>query len=82
MPLYYRGARQQLQHLACALLVVAVVLQTLTLLARPEMGNLAALVCATLAVALHLASASPAAAARHAQGKPPHRTPASAIPAR
>ena len=50
VPLYYRGARQQLQHLACALLVVAVVLQTLTLLARPEMGNLAALVCATLAV--------------------------------
>jgi CspA family cold shock protein len=42
VPLYYRGARQQLQHLACALLVVAVVLQTLTLLARPEMGNLAA----------------------------------------
>ncbi|MFV3291213.1 cold shock domain-containing protein membrane protein [Pseudomonas sp. NY11955] len=55
VPLYYRGARQQLQHLACALLVVAVVLQTLTLLARPEMGNLAALVCAALAVALHLA---------------------------
>ena len=44
VPLYYRGTRQQLQHLACALLVVAVVLQTLTLLARPEMGNLAALV--------------------------------------
>lgn len=42
VPLYHRGARQQLQHLACALLVVAVVLQTLTLLARPEMGNLAA----------------------------------------
>ncbi|HAB03201.1 MAG TPA: cold-shock protein, partial [Pseudomonas sp.] len=37
VPLYYRGARQQLQYLACALLVVAVVLQTLTLLARPEM---------------------------------------------
>ncbi|EKT4455581.1 cold shock domain-containing protein [Pseudomonas putida] len=55
VPLYHRGARQQLQHLACALLVVAVVLQTLTLLARPEMGNLAALVCAALAVALHLA---------------------------
>ncbi|WP_324288788.1 cold shock domain-containing protein [Pseudomonas putida] len=56
VPLYYRGARQQLQHLACALLVVAVVLQTLTLLARPEMGNLAALVCAGLAVILHLAA--------------------------
>lgn len=55
VPLYHRGARQQLQHLACALLVVAVVLQTLTLLARPEMGNLAALVCAALAVAVHLA---------------------------
>ncbi|MFG0350426.1 cold shock domain-containing protein [Pseudomonas sp. zbq_5] len=55
VPLYHRGARQQLQHLACALLVVAVVLQTLTLLARPEMGNLAALVCAALAVVVHLA---------------------------
>lgn len=54
LPLYYRGARQQLQYLACALLVVAVVLQTLTVLARPELGNLAALVCAALAVALHL----------------------------
>lgn len=56
VPLYYRGARQQLQYLACALLVVAVVLQTLTLLARPEMGSLAALVCAALAVAAHLAA--------------------------
>ncbi|MGY4526139.1 cold-shock protein [Pseudomonas sp. UBA4617] len=56
VPLYYRGARQQLQYLACALLVVAVVLQTLTVLARPEMGNLAALVCAALAVAAHLAA--------------------------
>ena len=55
VPLYYRGARQQLQYLACALLVVAAVLQALTLLARPEMGNLAALVCAALAVAVHLA---------------------------
>lgn len=54
LPLYYRGARQQLQYLACALLVVAVVLQTLTVLARPELGNLAALVCAALAVVLHL----------------------------
>ena len=54
VPLYHRGARQQLQHLACALLVVAVVLQTLTLLARPEMGNLAALVCAALAVAVYV----------------------------
>jgi len=56
VPLYYRGARQQLQYLACALLVVAVVLQTLTVLARPEMGSLAALVCAALAVAAHLAA--------------------------
>lgn len=56
VPLYYRGARQQLQHLASALLVVAVVLQTLTLLARPELGNLAALLCAALAVFLHLAA--------------------------
>ncbi|MFI7856897.1 cold shock domain-containing protein membrane protein [Pseudomonas promysalinigenes] len=57
VPVYYRGARQQLQYLACALLAVAVVLQALTLLARPEMGNLAALVCAALAVALHLTAA-------------------------
>ncbi|HDS1736635.1 MULTISPECIES: cold-shock protein [Pseudomonas] len=54
VPLYYRGTRQQLQYLASALLVVAVVLQTVALLARPELGNLPALLCAALAVALHL----------------------------
>ncbi|BBR55355.1 MULTISPECIES: cold-shock protein [Pseudomonas] len=54
LPLYYKGARQQLQSLACALLVLAVILQTITLLARPELGDLPALLCATLAVALHL----------------------------
>ncbi|MFK3681839.1 cold shock domain-containing protein membrane protein [Pseudomonas sp. NPDC088890] len=54
VPLYYRGARQQLQHLASALLVVAVILQTVTLLARPELGDLPALLCAALAIALHL----------------------------
>ncbi|QCI14203.1 cold-shock protein [Pseudomonas putida] len=72
VPLYYRGVRQQLQHLACALLVVAVVLQTLTLLARPELGNLAALVCAALAVVLHLAAgfARTGRKARSAQSSP------------
>ncbi|MGJ7475578.1 cold shock domain-containing protein membrane protein [Pseudomonas fulva] len=69
LPLYYRGARQQLQYLACALLVVAVVLQTLTVLARPELGNLAALVCAALAVALHL-SAGFAQGARKVRSSP------------
>ncbi|WP_319004534.1 cold shock domain-containing protein [Pseudomonas sp. BT-42-2] len=54
VPLYCRGARQQLQHLASALLVVAVILQTVTLLARPELGDLPALLCAALAIALHL----------------------------
>lgn len=54
VPLYYRGARQQLQHLASALLVVAVILQTVTLLARPALGDLPALLCAALAIALHL----------------------------
>ncbi|CAM3789446.1 Major cold shock protein CspA [Pseudomonas reidholzensis] len=56
VPMYYRGARQQLQYLASTLLVLAVVLQTVTLLARPELGNLPALLCAGLAVALHLAA--------------------------
>ncbi|MFS0826119.1 cold shock domain-containing protein membrane protein [Pseudomonas phoenicis] len=56
VPLYYRGSRQVLQRLASALLVLAVILQTVTLLARPELGNLPALLCATLAVALHLAA--------------------------
>lgn len=56
LPLYYRGIRQQLQHTASVLLVAAVILQTITLLARPELGNLPALVCAALATALHLAA--------------------------
>ncbi|WP_313741043.1 cold-shock protein [Pseudomonas sp.] len=56
VPLYYRGSRRVLQRLASALLVMAVILQTVTLLARPELGNLPALLCATLAVALHLAA--------------------------
>lgn len=32
------------------------ILQTITLLARPELGNLPALACATLATLLHLAA--------------------------
>nr|WP_312935321.1 cold shock domain-containing protein [Pseudomonas sp.] len=55
LPMYYRGARQHLQRLASTLLVLAVILQTVTLLARPELGNVPALLCATLAVAVHLA---------------------------
>ncbi|RWU25161.1 cold-shock protein [Pseudomonas alkylphenolica] len=54
VPLHYRGARLHLQRAASVLLVAAVVLQTLTLLARPELGNLPALGCILLAVALHL----------------------------
>ncbi|WP_269837249.1 cold-shock protein [Pseudomonas sp. CCOS 191] len=54
LPQYYKGMRQQLQHATSILLVVAVVLQTLTLLARPELGNLPALACAFLASVLHL----------------------------
>ncbi|AMK32446.1 MULTISPECIES: cold-shock protein [Pseudomonas] len=54
LPQYYKGMRQQLQHAASLLLVLAVVLQTVTLLARPELGNLPALACAVLACALHL----------------------------
>lgn len=54
VPLYYRGARLQLQYLASALLVLAVVLQTVTVLVRPELGNLPALLCAALAVLAHL----------------------------
>ncbi|PYC19107.1 cold-shock protein [Pseudomonas mosselii] len=54
LPQYYKGLRQQLQHAASLLLVLAVVLQTLTLLARPELGNLPALASALLASALHL----------------------------
>ena len=54
VPLYYRTMRQRLQNLASALLVAAVILQTITLLARPELGSLWALLCAALAVLLHL----------------------------
>lgn len=54
LPRYAPGMRQTLQRLASALLVVAVILQTLTLLARPELGDLPALGCAALAVILHL----------------------------
>ncbi|MEF9900554.1 MAG: cold-shock protein [Pseudomonas sp.] len=54
VPHYYKGARLYLQRLASVLLVLAVVLQTLTLLARPELGNLPALSCALLAVVAHL----------------------------
>ncbi|ATR82185.1 cold-shock protein [Pseudomonas sp. FFUP_PS_473] len=46
--------RQHLQQLASALLVLAVVLQTITLLARQDMGSLPALICAVLAVITHL----------------------------
>ncbi|GGU80847.1 cold-shock protein [Pseudomonas laurentiana] len=46
--------RQHLQQLASALLVLTVVLQTITLLARQDMGSLPALVCAVLAVIAHL----------------------------
>ncbi|MGE8394594.1 MAG: cold shock domain-containing protein membrane protein [Pseudomonas sp.] len=51
---HYRGVRQQLQRAASALLVLTVILQTVTLLARPELGNLPALACALLATLLHL----------------------------
>ncbi|TDF78197.1 cold-shock protein [Pseudomonas sp. H9] len=54
VPQHYKGVRLQMQRLTSALLVLAVVLQTLTLLARPELGNLPALGCTLLAVALHL----------------------------
>lgn len=56
LPLYYKGMRQQLQRAASILLVAAVILQTITLLARPELGNLPALACAMLATLLHLAA--------------------------
>ncbi|MCY1440342.1 cold shock domain protein CspD [compost metagenome] len=54
VPQHYKGARLHIQRLASVLLVLAVVLQTLTLLARPELGNLPALGVTLLAVALHL----------------------------
>ncbi|WP_323744572.1 cold-shock protein [Pseudomonas sp. UFMG81] len=54
LPLYYKGMRQQLHRAASILLVLAVALQTLTLLARPELGSLPALACAVLASVLQL----------------------------
>ncbi|WP_274294285.1 cold-shock protein [Pseudomonas putida] len=51
---HYKGARLQLQRVSSVLLVLAVVLQTVTLLARPELGNLPALAVTLLAVVLHL----------------------------
>ncbi|MBH3429428.1 cold-shock protein [Pseudomonas alkylphenolica] len=54
LPQHYKGTRLHLQRAASVLLVAAVVLQTLTLLARPELGNLPALGSTLLAVLLHL----------------------------
>lgn len=56
VPSFYQGPRHLAQRVASALLVLAVILQTATLLARPELGNAPALLCALLAVALHLAA--------------------------
>jgi len=72
IPYWNKGPRHQLQNLVSILLVLAVVLQTVTLLA--PLGNiggfaaiLPSLACAVVAVLLHLATsfytASPAAAA-------------------
>lgn len=57
VPHYYKGPRHALQISASVLLVLTVILQTVTLLARPELGNLPALACALLAVLLHVAVA-------------------------
>lgn len=74
IPYWNKGPRHQLQNLVSALLVLAVVLQTLTLLApMPEIGGhpavLFSLIVALLAVLLHLAvsfyRSSPAAAAQN-----------------
>ena len=71
IPYWNKGPRHQLQNLVSALLVLAVVLQTLTLLApMPEIGGhpavLFSLIVALVAVLLHLAisfyKSSPAAA--------------------
>jgi len=48
------GTRLQVQRLSSTLLVAAVILQTIALLALPEPGATLALLCALLAVALHL----------------------------
>lgn len=69
VPQYYTGIRNHLQRLASALLVVSVAVQALTLLARPELGDLPALGCALLAVAVHLAAGF-APAAKKARSTP------------
>ncbi|WP_434770975.1 cold shock domain-containing protein membrane protein [Pseudomonas entomophila] len=48
------GARLQVQRLSSTLLVAAVILQTIALLALPEPGATLSLLCALLAVVLHL----------------------------
>ncbi|MBA1192662.1 cold shock domain-containing protein [Pseudomonas entomophila] len=48
------GARRHVQQLSSTLLVAAVILQTIALLALPEPGATLALLCALLAVVLHL----------------------------
>ncbi|WP_275957924.1 cold-shock protein [Pseudomonas sp. dw_358] len=72
VPYWHRGGRHQLQNLSSALLVLAVILQTIALLAPlPVIGNqpavLFSLTCTLLAVALHLGvsfyRSSPAASA-------------------
>ncbi|SEN11878.1 cold shock protein (beta-ribbon, CspA family) [Pseudomonas sp. ok272] len=73
IPYWNKGPRHQLQNLVSALLVLAVVLQTLALLAMPEIGGhptvLFSLIVALAAVLLHLAvsfyKSSPAAAAQN-----------------
>jgi len=54
VPQYYKGIRHFLQIGASSLLVLAVVLQAVTLLAPPGPGSLAGLVCVLFAVVLHL----------------------------
>ncbi|MBV6288483.1 cold shock domain-containing protein membrane protein [Pseudomonas aegrilactucae] len=54
LPQHYRGARHYLQQAASSLLVLAVIVQAVTLLARPELGNVGAMACVLLAVLLHL----------------------------
>ncbi|KRP61769.1 cold-shock protein [Pseudomonas trivialis] len=74
IPYWNKGTRHQLQNLVSALLVLAVVVQTLTLLApMPEVGGhpaiLLSLVIAVVAIVLHLAisfyRSSPAAASQN-----------------
>ncbi|MBF8779731.1 cold shock domain-containing protein membrane protein [Pseudomonas fulva] len=49
-----RGMRQHVQRASSVLLVLAVILQTIVLLARPDLGSTPALFCALLAVLLHV----------------------------